>query len=776
MSEGVHKTVILWILLVAIISYVSVSTTQVKTELSLLFPEGQTSKQQLLLDAMRKGPASRLILIGLEGVPVDILTEVSRALAADMRATGDFLDIRNGERVRMGDEEDLLFRYRYLLSPTIERTQFTVQGLHEALVNRLHELTTPLAAFVKIKLPADPTSEFWSVLQRWVPDQNPHHHRGVWVTPDQSKALLMAETVAAGFDLQQQRQIQKRVRERFSRMISEKPDWRSIDLTLTGPAVFAVETEKTVKAESSWFSLIALTLVVSFLLVTFRSLRLILLSLLPLLSGLLMAVFAVNLTHGFIHGITIAFGVTLIGVAVDYPIHLFSHLTIEDSVEASMRGIWPTMLLGAGTTALGYCALWFSGFPGLTQLGIFAIIGILVSAIVTRWVLPHLVPQTVSLNWSFDLPVRVAHVLQRSRSVFPILIIVPIIYLGLSTEPLWETDIANITPIPMEKKTLDQKLREAIGAPSVRDLLVIQGKTEEAVLHRSEDLIEDLDSLVQQGFMGGYDIVSGYLPSRRTQMSRQAQLPDQEILTKNLTEALEGLPFKKNLFSPFLHDVAKAQRQQPMTSKDFQDTSLELKLRSLLFRHHEDWVSVVPLRKVQNREKILQWNKTLNDPLIWYLDLKEESNNIVSTYRDEALVLLGWGGVAIGILLFARLRTLWLFPTVLLPIVSSVFLVITFLHFLGEHLSLFHLASLLLVLGLGLDYALFFNRSVATPMAHRRTIVSIWICCTTTILVFGTLAFSQIPVLRAIGLTATLGAMLSFMLSAMFSSHDLTQI
>ena len=775
MRERFHKPVILWLLLVAIIGYLSVATIQIKTDLSLLFPEGQNSKQQLLLDTMQKGPTSRLILIGLEGLPVDALAEASRALAAKMRATSDFLYVHNGERTRTADEEDLLFRYRYLLSPRVERGRFTIQGLHDALMNRLHELTTPLAALVKIKLSADPTSEFGSVSQLWIPDQKPQLHEGVWVTSDKSKALLMAETEAPGFDLQRQRQIQEKIHEMFSLMISGKPDWSSMDLILTGLAVFAVETEKTVKAESSWFSLIACTLVTAFLFITFRSLRFLVLSLFPLLSGLLMAVFAVNLIYGFIHGITIAFGVTLIGVAVDYPIHLFSHLTIEDSVETSVQGIWPTMLLGAGTTALGYCALWFSGFPGLAQLGLFAIIGIFVATIVTRWVLPHLAPRTIYLNWSFDLPVHVAHFLQRSRSIFPVLILVPIIYLGLSTEPFWETDIANLTPIPMENKMLDQRLREAIGAPSERDLLVIEGKTEEAVLQRSEDLIEGLDSLVQQGFMGGYDIVSDYLPSRRVQVSRQAELPDQDTLTNNLAEALKGLPFKKNLFKRFLHDVAEAQMQKPVTSEDFRGTRLELKLRSLLFRHHEYWVSVVPLREVQNREEILQWNKTLNDPLIWYLDLKEESNNMVSTYRNEALVHLGWGGVAMGILLFARLRTLWLFPTVLLPIVSSVFLVMTLLHFLGERLSLFHLVSLLLVLGLGLDYALFFNRSVATPMERRRTIVSIWICCTTTILVFGTLAFSQIPVLRAIGLTAALGAVLSFMFSAMLSRHDLAQ-
>jgi predicted exporter len=95
------------------------------------------------------------------------------------------------------------------------------------------------------------------------------------------------------------------------------------------------------------------------------------------------------------------------------------------------------------------------------------------------------------------------------------------------------------------------------------------------------------------------------------------------------------------------------------------------------------------------------------------------------------------------------------------------------LHVLGERFSLFHIASFLLVIGLGLDYALFFNRRHGTPAERRRTLYSLVVCSTTTILVFGVLAFSKIPVLRVIGMTAALGSLASLLFAALLAEDNL---
>jgi predicted exporter len=81
-------------------------------------------------------------------------------------------------------------------------------------------------------------------------------------------------------------------------------------------------------------------------------------------------------------------------------------------------------------------------------------------------------------------------------------------------------------------------------------------------------------------------------------------------------------------------------------------------------------------------------------------------------------------------------------------------------------LTVFHLIAMLLVMGIGLNYSLFFERPAEDPAARRRTLFALFVTCATTILAFGTLAGSSNPVLHAIGLTVTIGALSAFLASA----------
>jgi predicted exporter len=220
------------------------------------------------------------------------------------------------------------------------------------------------------------------------------------------------------------------------------------------------------------------------------------------------------------------------------------------------------------------------------------------------------------------------------------------------------------------------------------------------------------------GELGGYDFAARYLPSRKTQQLRQGALPDRETLARNLTSTLKGLPFKASLFQPFLDATGKAKAQEPVDSQTFRGTALALKLDSLLFMREGRWVAVVPLRGVADRNKFRELLTPWRSQEVSYLDLKEESNQMVAAYRNEALGLLGWGALSIGIVLLVGLRDPVTVLRVMLPIGSAIVVVAAVLHALGERFSLFHIASVLLVIGLGLDYALFFNRRHGT-LAER---------------------------------------------------------
>jgi predicted exporter len=759
---------LLWLALMVGVSWIVFGQTRVTTDLTSFLPRGASPFERLLLEQLRTGATARVIVIALEGAPHEVLTRSSRLLAQRLRRSGLFTYVNNGDASSWtARDRELLFDDRYLLSPGTVSARFTSQVLHASLEERLQTLLSPLGAMEKRLLPRDPTGEFQRVLQIWVGARASVVAPDVWFAADGQQALLVAETRAPPFELDAQSQAVVRIRSELAAL----PEGRAVTLLLSGPPVFAVEARDRIRKELTVLSALAVAAVVSFLLIVYRSPLLLLLAALPLLTAVLAGVASVRAVFGAIHGITLAFGSTIIGVAVDYPIHLFSHIRAKELPTQTIVRIWPTLRLGVLTTALGYTAMLFSKFPGLSQLGLFAATGLFAAAAVTRWVLPVLIGETIKRNLGGSvLSVSLAlEWLGRLRWLAPVMIGAGAIYVATHSHSLWEADLAHLSPISAAQRATDEALRTAVGVPDVRKLLVVTGTSAEDVLQCSEHLTLGLDELASRRVLDGYETPSRYLPSERTQRLRQTALPAEGALREALRSATQGLPFRRDLFEPFIADVAAAKISKPLEVSDFHDSVLALRLGSLLFQRGGYWVGLVPLRGVTDDAALSAWVSSLRDANVHYVDLKETANTVVNRYRRQMLPLLAWGSGAIVLVLWLGLRSITVVLRVLLPVSAAVVGVVASLALLGQPLSMFHLAALLLVVGVGLDYGLFFNRAAQDSAEREQTARALVVCAISTALVFGILAFSRTPVLAAIGSTVAVGVSLCFILAAAFA-------
>jgi predicted exporter len=764
-----YITALLWVLLMAGGLWLSATHVVVHTELSDLLPEGTTATQRLLLSQVRHGLAGRLVLLALEGGTPDELVQASREFADRLRASGYFTLVENGAGHLMPTDRAIVFQSRYLLSPRIGRDAFSSESLREALKQRLDDLRSPMASLIKETIPADPTGEFFSIVSAWSGEDRPDTHRGAWISKDRSKTLLLVETKATGFDADAQAAIQQEIRRMLASLVGYPA---SLRLLMTGPGVFAVESKQTIERDVWRLSTAAAALVLLFLYASYRSITLVLLSLIPLTAGIMAGMLAVQGWFGFIHGITMGFGITMLGVVDDYPIHLFSHLASRRSASAVMEGIWSTMRLGVLTTAIGFAALLLAGFPALTQLGLFAVTGILTAAMVTRWVLPRFVPDGFVPRPMWPAFHAELERLRGHKAVILGAIVLASATLLWSHTPLWETELASLSPVSDAKKQLDQQLRAELGAPDVRDLLVIEGQTEQDVLQYGEDVELRLKPLRIKGAIGGYDLISTYLPSRRTQRDRQSHLPERPVLMNHLDQALKGLPFAPGLFTPFLAAVESARTQVPLEKTAFEESALGARMASLMFEQGGRWMAVVPLRQVADRKRLAADVSSWNMPAVVYVDLKEESNRLMAAYRDRAFLIVLCGLFVISVVLAVGLKSVSEVMPIVSPIMSALVVVAAVVNLFGESLSLVHIATFLLVIGLGLDYALFFNRPEGSEEERSRTLYGLLVCSATTMLVFGLLAGSSIPVLHAIGMTAAIGSFCCLLFSAIMAKKE----
>ncbi|MES2356417.1 MAG: MMPL family transporter [Pseudomonadota bacterium] len=762
MTRSSRLAVCIWLFFL-VASIAVISRTQFNADLSAFLPRTPTPAQQLLVEQLRDGVVSRLILIGLEGDTPEALAQISKRLATQLRKTDRFASINNGEDTGLEKDRDFLWQHRYLLSPAVTADHFSPAALREALEEDLQLLGSPAGMLLQRILPNDPSGELLRVIEQFEGQSKPAMQQGVWFSKNGRRALLVAQTKAAGSDIDGQDEALASIRSVFD----ETRGNGAAQLLLTGPGVFAVSSRSVIQGDASRFSTIATVLIASMLLVLYRSPRVLVLGLLPVVTGGLAGIAAVSLGFGSVHGITLGFGVTLIGEGVDYAIYLFTQIVPGTAPQNTLKRIWPTLRLGVFTSICGFSAMLLSGFPGLAQLGLFSIAGLVVAVAVTRYVLPALLPTGFSAQMTASIAPTIMAVVRRAPKLRYVLLLAVVIagtLLFVKRDFLWSDDLASLSPIPKREQLLDEELRRDIGAPDIRHLIVVSAPDENAALLGSEKTVEILQRLAKQGVLQGFDSPAIYLPSREAQRTRQAAIPAPDVLRENLRQAANELPFRPELFEPFLKDAATAKTQPLIDRTSLQGTSLGLKFDTLLVKRSNGWAAMLPLRGVADPVVLAKELSSIPDVVL--LDLKHESDHLYQTYRHEVVTYSLLGALAIVILLFASLRSPRRVFGVLAPLAAAVAITAALLVVCGYKLSIFHLVGLLLVVAVGSNYALFFDRQSSDEQGRERTIVSLLFANIATVIGFGLLSFSSVPVLNAIGMTVGIGAVLSLVFSA----------
>lgn len=760
-----YRALVLWLVFVATCVFV-ISRTTFTADMSAFLPRLPTPTQQIMIEQLRDGVVSRLILVGVDGAPAPGLAQISKGMAAQLRGDDNLVTVNNGERIGLEKDFELLWRNRYLLSDAVTPQRFTAQGLHDSLSGYLDLLGTPMSGMAQRVLPNDPSGELIHLLEQLEGQSHPAMQDDVWFSRDGTRAMLLVQTRDSGSDINAQERVMHHIQASFD-AATKRLQITDARVRMTGPGVFSVQSRDSIREDAWRFSLIATLLVASMLLWLYRSPRVLVLGLLPVLSGALAGVVAVSLGFGSVHGITLAFGVTLIGAGVDYAIYLFTQIEQNSTPQSTLQRIWPTLRLGVLTSICGFSAMLFSGFTGLAQIGLFSIAGLLVAVSTTRWVLPQLLPA----GFAVHPPTRLSRVVMaavrhapRARVVLAILIVAALSLLLVKRDGLWNDSLASMSPVSRELQALDQQLRNDMGAPDVRYMLMLNANNQEGVLQRGEDIAAILHKQVQEGTLQGFDTPP--LPSQRAQLARQAALPDTATLRANMKKAMLDLPFRSGLFSAFPQQIVLAKQQLLLDRAALHGSNLGLKLDSFLLQRDSGWVLMLPLRGVQDAGRIKQAIRHETATPFILLDMKHESEQMFHDYRQEASKYSLLGALAIITLLFVNLRSARRVFDVSLPLIAAVIVVTAYLVLTGQALSIFHLIGLLLVVSVGSNYALFFDHRCVSVQDRERTMTSLLFANASTVLVFGLLSFSQSPVLNAIGFTVAVGALLSLIFSA----------
>ncbi len=778
-----------WVVGIALLGYYVQQSLTISGDLRLFMPSPKNRTERLLLEEVGESPASRLLLVSLEGAPPELLAESSQQLASTLHEDPQFGLVSNGA-VSVDAVPEKLLPYRYLLSSTLDRQALDADSLRGELQERLQDLSSPAGAALEPLIPRDPTLEIVKLAEQWQPARQPQRLYDVWFDSVGERAILVVETRAAAFDPEGQENASRALQKHFEETRVDD----HVRMTVSGPGAFSVLMKKRTQSEATLIGTIDSIGLIALLFIAYRSLLTVVLGALPLASAGVAGLAAVSAVFGSVHGITLAFGFTLIGVAQDYPIHLFSHQHPGKTPLQTARSVWPTLATGVVSTCIAYLAFLRSGVTGLAQLACFTISGLAVAGLTTRYLLPRVMPEKSrdpgQSAWLGRLWSSIAS-LPRPWWLAAVVAAVCLAVLAFGRTPMWQNDLGQLTPIPKPLLDADAKLRQELGAADARRLLVVDGATTEEVLATLEALTPKLDALVERGDIESYDHAARYLPSESVQGRRQRALPARDDLVAAITQATKGLAFKSGLFDPFIADVAQAKALPPLTSVALEGTPLELRVGGLLLNQGDRWTALVTMGGVHNVQALADLAGAATagatsantkpatasqDPptrspaaTLTLLDLKQASEDLVARQRVHILWSLAIAAVLLALTIWASLRSVNRMSRVIAPMALTTLLILAVLHGLGISLNLFHLIALVLAAGLGVDYALFFEAVEDDPAEQRRTLHAVLVCSLSTLLVFAALALSTLPVLRAIGVTVTLGIISNFVLALLLT-------
>ena len=760
------------------IGAVLIARAQFSADLSAFLPANPDAQQRVLVEQLQSGVAARTLMIGIDGGDPSGRAAASRSLAAALRASPLFEQVQNGDSGHWQDTGEWIVRHRYQLSPAVSVERFTVAGLRDAIDETLSLLGTPGGGALKPLLERDPTGETARIAENLIPANAPRTEQGVWVSRQAPRAILLTTTRAAGADLDAQQRTIDQVRAAFEPLAAT-----GLHLLISGAPVFAAQSRARIEHEVKLLAGAGTLVIGGLLLLTFGSLRALAVAMLPVATGVVSGIAAVGLGFGTVHGITLAFGSTLIGEAVDYAIYFLIQARRGDAPGSGWlawrQANWPTVRLGLLTSICGFAALLFSGFPGLAQLGLFSIAGLIGAALATRFVLPVLMPDGAAGQ---GLRRHLGRLAERATRWLPRLR-VPCLLLGLAAaglltvqwDHLWRGSLGSLSPVSPTALALDTMLRADLGASDARTLVVANGADVESTLRAAEAAAIRLDVLVASGRLTGYDTPTRLLPSQAAQRERLAAIPAAAVLRERVVEATRGGPLKAERLEPFLTDVDAARSLAPIDREQIAGTPLAPAVDALLFqRRGGGWSALLPLQPAKEELGRVALQAALQDPgsgdRIQVVDIKYELDSLYAHYLREALAQALLGALAVVALLAFHLRSWRRLIMICVPLAFSLLLTLAGLAMFQVELGILHLVGLLLVVAVGSNYGLFFDQLRTEGHADADMLASLLLANLTTVVSFGLIASSDIPALSAIGRVVAPGAFLALVLAAVFSA------
>lgn len=601
---------------------------------------------------------------------------------------------------------------------------------------------------------------------------------GYILTPDSKKAIVILESSFGANESENNASIVSLLEE--AKTMTEKED-SNLDIHIIGGPVIAVSNANQIKTDSILAVCIAGLLIMILLIYVFRNLRNILLIVVSVGWGWLFAMGAIALYYDSVSIIVIGIASVILGIAVNYPLHLIDHLKESDNPRSALKEIVSPLVVGNVTTVGAFLCLVPLNSPALHDLGLFSSLLLIGTIVFVLLFLPHIVKTRKPGGKAMKEPILITRLaglsIENNKWAVWFVLIMTIVFGYFSLKTEFDSDMRNINYMTDEQKDDMAYFQSLLNSTQNTESLYIvsSGSDWEDALKQNDCINSSIDTVVLSGAANKQNEVSTFLVSQSEQHTRLDKWHKfigkyRHEFTEQLNKAAVLNGFSETAFSDF---------------DDIINENYEVKD----FDHFKEFISTVFVGCISeepnhNRKSIVQVLSVSSDSIEsvkealaqnkefggLFFDVKSMNSSIANTLSDD----FNYIGIACGFIVFIflwiSLGSIELAIVSFMPMAFSWIWILGIMGMLGIKFNIVNVILATFIFGQGDDYTIFMTEGLSYEFAYRKKLLasyknSIVVSALIMFIGIGTLLFAKHPALRSLGEVTVVG-MLSVVLMA----------
>lgn len=543
-----------------------------------------------------------------------------------------------------------------------------------------------------------------------------------------------------------------------------------------GGALVAVANANQIKSDIQLTMSIALSILIVILILFYKKLLLPLILFIPTALGALTAIVFLYFIRTKISAISLGIGSILLGVTLDYALHILTHIRSNSETKALYKEITKPILMSSLTTALAFLCLLFIKSQALQDLGIFAAVSVLSSSVFALIIIPQWYKNKSEHSAKSTLIDKVAsYNFHKSKILFGSLVVLIVVCLFSYNKIAFNKDINKLNYQPQHLVEANERLEDLINSTSKSVYISTFGESEEIALKANEHVFQQLEKLKNNNEIIEFSSIGTLIESKSSQDTKIQQWNTfwnsqrinklQELLESNGSQ----FGFKLNTFEAFYNHLDYS--FQSLSVNDY-DALPFVNVEDYISKT-EDFVTVSTLVKINNEKVnnlIQNFESTPNTVLI---DRKGMNETFLGNLKTDfnRLVLYSFIVVLLVLLLFYRSVPLTLVTVI--PIGLTWMVTIGLMGLLGIEFNIFNIIISTFIFGLGVDYCIFITNGMLHNYKYGTNVLptyktSILLSVITTLLGVGVLVFAKHPALYSIAAVCLIGILSAIVMSFTF--------